>query len=179
MDTTYWGSDFGVVILYDCYRKKLLWRKFIHRKEIIADYIEGIEWLEEHHFKIYGIVCDGLRGLVKSHIRYKVQNCQFHQVKTVCSYLTQKSQTEAGKGLRAIALLLCHTGKESFCVILNELSSKWGEYIKERTFDTRTRRHSFTYHRVRTAYFSLKRNVQYLWTFYDYPKRIFPIRTMR
>lgn len=47
MDTTYWGRDFGVVLLYDCYRKKLLWRKFIHRKEVVADYIEGIEWLED------------------------------------------------------------------------------------------------------------------------------------
>lgn len=65
MDTTYWGRNFGVVILYDCYRKKLLRRKFIYRKEIVADYIEGIEWLEQHRFKIYGIVCDGLRGLGK------------------------------------------------------------------------------------------------------------------
>ena len=53
MNTTYQGG----VLLYDCYRKKLLWRKFMDRKEIVADYIEGIEWLEQHHFKIYGIVC--------------------------------------------------------------------------------------------------------------------------
>jgi len=44
-------------MLYNCYRKKLL---------VIADYTEAMEWLEEHHFKILGIVCDGLRGLAKS-----------------------------------------------------------------------------------------------------------------
>ena len=130
MDTTYWGKYFGVVMLYDCYRKKLLWRKFIHRKEVIVDYVEGIEWLEEHHFKIYGVFCDGLRRLAKTLMRYKVQYCQFHQVKTVCSYLTQKPKTEAGKELRAIALLLCHTDKESFCGILNEWYSKWGNISK-------------------------------------------------
>ena len=174
MDTTYWGRDFGVVMLYDCYRKKLLWRKFIHRKEVVADYLEGIAWLEKYHFKIYGIVCDGLKGLAKSLGRYKVQYCQFHQVKTVCSYLTQKPKTEAGKELRKIALLLCHTDKESFEGRLNEWYSKWGEWIKERSFDPQSQRNRYTHRKVRAAYFSLKRNMQYLWTFYDYPETCLP-----
>lgn len=174
MDTTYWGRDFGVVLLYDCYRKKLLWRKFIHRKEVVADYIEGIEWLEEHRFKIYGIVCDGLRGLAQSLVRYKVQYCQFHQVKTVCSYLTRKPKTEAGKELRKIALLLCHTDKESFEGMLNEWYHKWEQWIKERSFDPQFKKNRYTHHRVRAAYFSLRRNMQYLWTFYDYPDTYLP-----
>lgn len=174
MDTTYWGRDFGVVMLYDCYRKKLLWRKFINRKEVVADYLEGIEWLEKYHFEIYGIVCDGLRGLAKSLMRYKVQYCQFHQVKTICSYLTQKPKTEAGKELRKIALLLCHTDKESFEGILNEWYSKWGEWIKERSYDSQAKRNRYTHRKVRAAYFSLKRNMQYLWTFYDYPETSLP-----
>ena len=174
MDTTYWGRDFGVVMLYDCYRKKLLWRKFINRKEVIADYLEGIAWLEKYHFKIYGIVCDGLKGLAKSLGRYKVQYCQFHQVKTVCSYLTQKPKTEAGKELRKIALLLCHTDKESFEGMLNEWYSKWGEWIKERSFDPQSQRNRYTHRKIRAAYFSFKRNMQYLWTFYDNPETRLP-----
>ena len=174
MDTTYWGRDFGVVMLYDCYRKKLLWRKFINRKEIVADYVEGIEWLEQHNFKIYGIVCDGLRGLTQSLVRYKVQYCQFHQVKTVCSYLTQKPKTEAGKELRKIALLLCHTDKESFEGMLNEWYHRWGDWLKERSFDPQSKRNRYTHRKVRAAYFSLKRNMQYLWTFYDYPETHLP-----
>lgn len=66
MDTTYWGNNFGVVMLMDAYRKRLLWRKFIYRRETIADYIEGIHWLEEKRFRIHGIVCDGLRGLAQA-----------------------------------------------------------------------------------------------------------------
>ena len=161
-------------MLYDGYRKKLLWRKFIHRKEVVADYLEGIEWLEQHHFKIYGIVCDGLNGLIKSLTRYKVQYCQFHQVKTVCSYLTRRPKTEAGKQLRKIALLLCHTDKESFEGILNEWYSMWGEWIKERSYDHQAKRNRYTHRKVRAAYFSLKRNMQYLWTFYDYPETYLP-----
>ena len=59
MDATYWGKSFGVLLIVDAYRKRLLWRKFLDKKETIADYIEGIEWLREHKFKILGIVCDG------------------------------------------------------------------------------------------------------------------------
>jgi hypothetical protein len=34
----------------------VLWRKFIRKKETLADYVEGIEWLEANKFKIEGIV---------------------------------------------------------------------------------------------------------------------------
>lgn len=127
-----------------------------------------------HRFKIYGIVCDGLRGLAQSLVRYKVQYCQFHQVKTVCSYLTQKPKIEAGKELRKIALLLCHTDKESFEGMLNEWHHKWAQWIKERSFDPQFKKNHYTHRRVRAAYFSLRRNMQYLWTFYDYPETHLP-----
>ena len=97
MDATYWGNDFGVLLIVDAYRKRLLWRKFLDKKETIADYLEGIEWLREHNFKIQGIVCDGLRGLAQSLSQYKIQYCQFHQVKTVIEYLTKNPQTEVVK----------------------------------------------------------------------------------
>jgi hypothetical protein len=56
MDATYWGRNFGVVIFKDQYTKRILWRKFV-RYETLADYKEGIDWLEQHHFRIEGVVC--------------------------------------------------------------------------------------------------------------------------
>ena len=41
MDATYWGNDFGVLLIVDAYRKRLLWRKFLNKKETIADYLGG------------------------------------------------------------------------------------------------------------------------------------------
>ncbi|MEG0499405.1 MAG: hypothetical protein RR522_05985, partial [Alistipes sp.] len=111
MDASYWGLSFGVLAFKDAYRGKVLWRKFLDKKETIADYLEGVEWLREHKFKIHGIVCDGLRGLAQSLARYRVQYCQFHQVKTVDEYLTKNPLTDAGKQLQKIAHLLCHTDK--------------------------------------------------------------------
>ena len=79
MDTTYWGRDFGLMVIKDAYRNKILWRKYV-RYETIAGYIEGVSWLREHGFRIYGVVIDGLRGLAEALKTYPVQHCQFHQM---------------------------------------------------------------------------------------------------
>ena len=167
MDATYWGNDFGVLLIVDAYRKRLLWRKFLDKKETIADYLEGIEWLREHKFNILGIVCDGLRGLAQSLSQYKVQYCQFHQVKTVVEYLTKNPLTEAGRELLQIAYLLCHTDKESFEGMLEMWHTKWDVWLKHRTLDHKTGKKVYTHRRVRSAYLSMKRNMKWLWTWYD------------
>ena len=63
MDATYWGRMFGVVIMKDHISGRVLWYKFIDKKETIADYKEGISYLELHGYNILGIVSDGLKGL--------------------------------------------------------------------------------------------------------------------
>lgn len=169
MEATYWGHNFGVLLIVGAYRKRLLWRKFLNKKETIADYLEGISWLEGNGFRLYGVVCDGLRGLAQALDGYRVQYCQFHQVKTVVEYLTKHPKTETGKELVQIAYSLCHTDKESFKGRLDEWYLRWGEWLKERSVDGITGRKAYTHRRVRSAYFSLKRNMRWLWTFYDYP----------
>ena len=62
MDTTYWGRNFGLMVIRDAVRGKILWHKYV-KHETIADYLEGVDWLEKNGFTVYGIVCDGLRGL--------------------------------------------------------------------------------------------------------------------
>jgi hypothetical protein len=98
LDTTYWGRNFGVVVLKDAHRKKILWRKFVHY-ETVADYAESVEWLVANGFKINGIVCDGLRGMFSLLSNYNVQMCQYHQVNIVKRYLTSNSELEASKEL--------------------------------------------------------------------------------
>ncbi len=62
MDTTYWGRGFGLMVIKDALRNKILWRKYVTH-ETIADYMEGVQWLKSLDFKIYGAVIDGIRGL--------------------------------------------------------------------------------------------------------------------
>lgn len=171
MDATYWGRKFGVLVFKDANRKKILWRKFLSKKETLFDYKEGVEWLEDNEFKIHGIVCDGLKGLPTMLSKYKVQLCQFHQVKTVKFYLTSKPELQASKELLHLVLQLCHTDKESFVGAFYEWMEKWKDFLKERSLEPKTGKTRYTHQRLRSAYLSIKRNMPLLWTFYDYPEK--------
>ena len=168
MDTTYWGRNFGVIVFKDAMRKKILWRKFV-RYETLADYKEGIDWLEYHKFKIEGVVCDGLRGMFQLLSPYHVQMCQYHQVKIIKRYLTSQPELIASKELLSIVKLLAHTDKENFIGLFDEWVNKWNNFLRERVQDKKTGKSYYVHKRLRSAYLSLKRNMPYLWTFYDYP----------
>src|SRR5574344_1578558 len=151
----------------DRYRtKKVIWHKYVDRREKLSDYREGIKWLEEKGFKIEGIVCDGLRGIFKEFKRYKIQMCQFHQVQIVRKYLTKQPELEASKELMEIVLLMKSTDKESFIGLYNEWYNKWKEFIDQMRIDERGKR-VYIHKRLRSASLSLRRNMPYLWTWYD------------
>jgi hypothetical protein len=173
MDTTYWGRDFGVVVFKDAIGKKILWRKFV-RHETLADYQEGVNWLEEQGYDIVGIVRDGLRGMFTMLGKYKVQMCQYHQVSIVRRYLTKEPELEASKELLSIVKLLAHTDKESFTGLFESWLHKWDNFLKERSKDKKTGKGYYVHKRLRSAYLSLQRNMSYLWTYYDYPDRGIP-----
>ena len=73
MDVTYWGRRFGVVIMKDYISDRVLWYKFIEKKETIADYREGVLYLELHGYNVLGIVSDGLKGLRQEFYQYRLQ----------------------------------------------------------------------------------------------------------
>ena len=167
MDATYCGKSFGVVVMKDSRTVKVLWRKFIYRKEILSDYKEGVDWLISNKFKIEGIVCDGLRGMFRLFGKYNVQMCQFHQMQIVKRYLTQSPELEASKELLSIIRMFCHTDKESFMGIFDQWCNKWSIFLKERVRDKRTGKSHYVHRRLRSAYLSIKRNMSYLWCWYD------------
>lgn len=166
MDTTYWGRGFGLMVIKDAYRNKILWRKYV-RNETVADYIEGVRWLEDNGFRIYGIVCDGMRGLVNAFRQYPVQMCQFHQIMAVRRYLAEDPELEASSELLRITKQIAHTDKESFIGMLEQWYDEYKNVLDERVHDKRRKRPPFMRPRLRCAYLSLKRNMRWLWTFYD------------
>lgn len=168
-DTTYWGRNFGVVMLKDWYTKRILWRKFV-RYETIADYQEGIEWLKKHDFVIDGIVCDGLRGMFGMLSKYRVQMCQFHQFKIVQRYLTRHPELPASIELLELSRFMFETDKESFMGAFMEWEQKWSDFLRERSIEKKTGKSFYVHKRLRSAYLSLKRNMIYLWTWYDFVK---------
>ena len=175
MDTTYWGQRFGLMVIRDATRGKVLWRKYV-RHETIADYMEGVEWLKKQGFKIYGAVIDGLKGLAKALSPYPVQLCQFHQMLTVRKYITQDPDIEASKALLDLVNNITKMDKESFIGAFEEWHEKYQDVLNERVHDKRIKKKTppFMRPRLRSAYFSVKRNMPLLWTFYDHPETGLP-----
>ena len=175
MDTTYWGCRFGLMVIRDTTRGKVLWRKYVTH-ETIADYTEGVNWLKSNGFKIYGAVIDGMKGLAKALNPLPVQLCQFHQMLTVRHYLTQDPDIEASKALLDLVNNIAHMDKESFVGAFNEWYEKYQDVLNERVHDKRIKKKTppFMRPRLRSAYFSVKRNMPLLWTFYDHPETGLP-----
>lgn len=173
IDTTYWGRNFGLLVIKDAFRNKILWYKFV-RHETIADSKEGIEWLKENNFKIYGIVCDGMRGLFKEFKPYPVQMCQFHMIMIVRRYLTGNPDLAASKELLSIIKSIAKVDSGSFVSSLDRWSLKWESFIKERSTDKISGKTSYTHQNLRSAYNSIKYYQPYLWTFERYPQYHIP-----
>ena len=173
MDTTYWGRNFGLMVIKDTYRNKILWRKYV-RCETVADYLEGVNWLKGHGFRIYGVVIDGLRGLAEALRTYPVQHCQFHQMMTVRHYLTGNPDIEASRELLSLVSSMTRMDKESFIGAFDEWYVKYKDVLNERVQDRRMKTPPYMRPRLRSAYLSIRRNMKRLWTFYDYKDRVIP-----
>lgn len=175
------GFFFGIGIGIMLFRAAQLYENihwFRIAWETIADYLHGIDYLENKGWTIQALVCDGRKG-VKDALkdRYPIQMCQFHQVKIVTKYLTRHPQLEAGQKLRAIALTLAQTDEITFTLALEDWHSKYGDFIKERTINPESKHWYYTHRRLRSAYRSLVNNLPYLFTYQKYPKLNIPNTT--
>lgn len=132
MDTTYWGRGFGLMIIKDTFRNKILWYKFV-RNETVAGYCEGIDWLRSEGFTIYGIVCDGMRGLFRELRQYRLQMCQFHMIQIVRRHLTTTPELEASGELLHLAYSLSKIPEAEFRTALKDWHDKWQQFLSEKT----------------------------------------------
>ncbi len=167
MDTTYWGRSFGVMLFKDALSKENLLKYYV-KTETNALYIQGINELKNKGFDVLGIVCDGRKGLIQSFKDIPVQMCQFHQSAIIRRYLTKRPKLEASKELMEVVDLMKQTDRESFEGTLELWFEKWKVFLNERTFNPLTNKSYYTHKRLRSAYRSLKNNLPWLFTWYDY-----------
>ena len=167
MDTTYWGRNFGVMLFKDALTKENLLKYYV-KNETNALYAQGIQELKFLGFEIIGIVCDGRKGLIQSFQNIPVQMCQFHQSAIIRRYLTKKPKLKAAMELMEDVDLMKQTDKESFVGALESWHDKWKNFLNERTINPITKQSFYTHKRLRSAYRSLKNNLPWLFTWYDY-----------
>ena len=168
MDATYWGRGFGVMLFRDItHHKNLFWFYIGH--ETVPDYLLGMKTLEQRGWEIQAIVCDGKSGLINAIDMIPVLLCQYHAYKTVINHITQNPKLQAGKELKEIAGRMFYIDKETFVKMLEEWYSKWKTFIDERTISNDTKRKwRYKHSRIRSAYKTLFKNKDVLFTWDDY-----------
>ena len=88
MDTTYFGRNFGIMVLMDSISGKALFVSAV-KNETNKLYAQAIGSLKAKGIAIQSIVCDGRRGFPQMFPDIPVQLCRFHQVKIISCYLTR------------------------------------------------------------------------------------------
>lgn len=167
MDVTYFGS-WGVLVVIDPNARTsegenlVLYHCFLEGSERTVHYEVALDTLEEMGYNVVGATIDGRRG-VKELLDARnipVQHCQFHQLQTVTKCLTRRPYLVENQQLRFIALDLTTSNVDDMARRLDAWHDQYGTWLKQK--DPATGR--FMHPRSRQAYFSLRRNLPYLFT---------------
>lgn len=170
VDTTYY-AQFGVMTFRAANLKKnLLWK--IVATETNDEYRLGIQELINDGWEVLAIIADGRPGLGNLFSGIPFQLCQFHQFQAVTRYISKKPKLVAGQEFRQLMFLLKETDYESFKYFLNEWHERWREFLAEKTLDPLTGKSTFTHTRLRQAFFSVRRNLNALFTFQFHSKEL-------
>lgn len=179
MDVTFFKRTEGLLVCR-ANGRNIYWKEV--RSEKVEYYRMCLDDLEAAGFVFQSFIIDGRKGVRDMlHKRFPgvpIQLCQFHQMQTVTQKLTKRPKLQAGKDLRKVSLTLSQATREEFTASLDQWYEKWGTFLKEKTFsDSRKRRWRYTHEKLRSAYFSLRRNLPWLFTFLDHPVLYIPNTT--
>lgn len=170
MDVTYFDG-WGLLVVIDPYANTSVGENTVLHWAILAgtertiDYEVATDTVEAMGYSIIAVTIDGRRG-VRTMLEARgipVQHCQFHQLMTITRCLTKRPRLPQNIELRAIALTLAKTNELDFEDALAGWYKQHGKWLKQR--DPVTKR--YAHERTRRAYFSLCRNLPYLFTYQD------------
>lgn len=165
MDTTYFW-DLWVMAFKDSESKKIINFKLV-RNENNRSYREWIRELQNQWWEIQAIVCDGRRGLLWGFEDIPTQMCHFHQAAILRRYITKKPILQANKDLKELWALLTITDRETFEYELEKYYESYKDFLKEKKTNGKWKQ-EYVHKRTRSAYFSLKRNLKFLFCSYDH-----------
>ncbi|MDR2146812.1 MAG: hypothetical protein LBE91_10180, partial [Tannerella sp.] len=164
MDATYFGRDWGVIVLKDFLTGKILCRKYI-KHERLVDYRECTDFILSKGYQISGIVCDGFKGIFRQYSAYPARMCQYHFVNLIRRYLTRNPKLTAGKELWILVKKITKLTESEFIAHFQKWEDKWIPFLKERTKNENTGKSHFTHKKLRSARLSVKRHLPYLFVF--------------
>jgi len=165
MDTTYFW-EFWIMAFKDYKSKKIINYKIV-KNENNTDYKNWVRELQKVWWIIKAIVCDWRKWLLTWFPDIPTQMCNFHQVAIIRRYITKKPILEANKTLKKLTELLVHTDKETFSYYLELYWEYYKDFLNERALWKDWKLY-YIHKRTRAAYKSLKNNLKYLFTWYNY-----------
>ena len=165
IDTTYFWS-FGLMVFKEVDNGKILHYEIVHY-ETNEHYKLWILKLKQQWRIIKAIVCDGRRWLLGWFGNIPTQMCHFHQHQTIRKYITKKPLLEANKELKEIIRWLRRTEKSCFEYELNYWYKKHKDFLNEK-WVTENWKTYYIHRRTRSAYYSLKNHMKYLFVYLDY-----------
>lgn len=168
MDVTYFGRNYGVIIVQESSSGSVLYVRIIGH-EHVSDYKDAVSSIIERGYSIDGIVIDGIQQLFSEFREYKVQMCQFHMAAIIRRKLTGHPKLPAAIELRSIVLCLTTSDEDQFRRAFNAWKVKWAAFLKERTVNSVTGEWTYTHRRLRSASQSLEFYMPYLFTYLSVP----------
>ncbi len=179
LDATFFTRADGILVCR-AERRNILWYEI--QSESIAAYERLLGTLDAAGMRFAACTIDGRRGvrqlLERRYPGMPIQYCQFHQLMTITHKLTKKPKLPAGRELRSLALMLTRTDRRTFTVALDAWFHRWEPFLKEKSFSSERRRQwRYTHERLRSAYFSLRRNLPWLFTYQDHSALCIPNTT--
>ena len=165
IDTTYFWT-FGLMVFKDSETKKVLNYKIVDYETNIA-YKQWINELITWWWIIKAIICDWRKWLLGGFGEIPTQMCQFHQSQIIRRYITKKPILTANIELNEIVVWLTRTDKWTFGICLENWYKKHHLFLKEKWINTKGKEY-YIHRRTRSAYFSLKRNLKYLFIYQDH-----------
>jgi hypothetical protein len=165
IDTTYFGDWW--VMAFKCKEGKQILHHEIVWYETNEWYRRWVRCLEQQWWKIVVIVCDGRRWLLWWFGDTPTQMCHFHQHQIMRRYITKNPKLQANKDLKKIVRWLSRTSRECLEAELERWYKKHEWFLKEQWVNSKWKKY-YKHQRTRSGYYSLKRNMKYLFVYLDY-----------
>ena len=165
IDTTYFG-DFGLMVFKDANKNQVLYHQIVDY-ETNQGYKQWVQYLINKWVIIKAIVSDWRRWLLGWFKWIPTQMCHFHQKAIIRRYITKKPRLKPNQELKEIVDKLTKTDKESFTYWLDEWYNKHKDWLNEKWIDKNWKKY-YIHRKTRSAYYSLRRNLPYLFVYQDY-----------
>lgn len=133
--------------------------------------------IESKGFRLKAVVLDGRQGIPSVFKGIPVQICQFHQLQIVRRKLTLRPKTQAGVELLHLGLNITKYTEESFKNELDIWENRHKDFLEEKTYCSFCKKSHHTHKRARSARFSLRKNLPFLFTYEKYPALHIPNTT--